>query len=178
MPRNRATTRDQTSPRVTRGRTHALREGVTVGLIGAAIVMLWFFIVDLAAGAPLRTPALLGAALFDGVRAEAVTPTARLVVGYTAVHVAGFVALGLGVAGLFALAEREKRVLALVFILSCCLAVVFLAMVYALSQWLGQAVTPAIVLTGHILGAAAMVGALAYFHWRLMRRMPEALDGE
>jgi hypothetical protein len=163
---------------VTRGRTHALREGVTVGLIGAAIVMLWFFIVDLAAGAPLRTPALLGAALFDGVRAEAVTPTARLVVGYTAVHVAGFVALGLGVAGLFALAEREKRVLALVFILSCCLAVVFLAMVYALSQWLGQAVTPAIVLTGHILGAAAMVGALAYFHGRLMRRMPEALDGE
>jgi hypothetical protein len=163
---------------VTRGRTHALREGVTVGLIGAAIVMLWFFIVDLAAGAPLRTPALLGAALFDGVRAEAVTPTARLVVGYTAVHVAGFVALGLGVAGLFALAEREKRVLALVFILSCCLAVVFLAMVYALSQWLGQAVTPAIVLTGHILGAAAMVGALAYFHGRLMQRMPEALDGE
>jgi len=178
MLKDRTTTRYQTSPRVARRRTHALREGVVVGLSGAAIVMLWFFIVDLAVGAPLRTPALLGAALFDGVRAEAVTPTARLVVGYTAVHVAGFVALGLGVAGLFALAEREKRVLALVFILSCCLAVVFLAMVYALSQWLGQAVTPAIVLTGHILGAAAMVGALAYFHWRLMRRMPEALDGE
>lgn len=178
MLKDRTTTRYQTSPRVARRRTHALREGVTVGLIGAAIVMLWFFIVDLAAGALLRTPALLGAALFDGVRAEAVTPTARLVVGYTAVHLAGFVALGLGVAGLFALAEREKRVLALIFILGCCLAVVFLAMVYALSQWLGQAVTPAIVLTGHILGAAAMVGALAYFHWRLMRRMPEALDGE
>jgi len=178
MLKDRTTTRYQTSPRVARRRTHALREGVTVGLIGAAIVMLWFFIVDLAAGALLRTPALLGAALFDGVRAEAVTPTARLVVGYTAVHLAGFVALGLGVAGLFALAEREKRVLALIFILGCCLAVVFLAMVYALSQWLGQAVTPAIVLTGHILGAVAMVGALAYFYWRLMRRMPAALDGE
>jgi hypothetical protein len=178
MLKDRTTTRYQTSPRVARRRTHALREGVTVGLIGAAIVMLWFFIVDLAAGAPLRTPALLGAALFDGVRAEAVTPTARLVVGYTAVHLAGFVALGLGVAGLFALAEREKRVLALIFMLGCCLAVVFLAMVYALSQWLGQAVTPAIFFSGHILGAAAMVGALAYFHGRLMRRMPEALDGE
>ena len=132
-----------TSRRLARRRGHALREGVTVGLIGPATVMGWFFIVDLAAGMPLRTPALLGAALFDGVRAEAVTPTARLVVGYTAVHVAGFVALGLGVAGLFALAEREKRVLALIFIFGCCLAVVFLAMVYALSQWLGQAVTPA-----------------------------------
>jgi small-conductance mechanosensitive channel len=173
-----ATMRHRTSPRVARRRTHALREGITVGLIGAAIVMLWLFIVDLAAGVPLRTPALLGAALFDGARSEVVTPTARLVVGYTAVHLAGFVALGLGVAGLFALAEREKRVLALIFMLGCCLAVVFLAMVYLLAQWLGQAVTPAIFLAGHILGAAAMVGALAYFHGRLMRRMPEALDGE
>jgi hypothetical protein len=175
---NEATMRYRTSPRVARRRTHALREGITVGLIGAAIVMLWFFIVDLAAGVPLRTPALLGAALFDGARSEVVTPTARLVVGYTAVHLAGFVALGLGVAGLFALAEREKRVLALIFMLGCCLAVVFLAMVYLLAQWLGQAVTPAIFLAGHILGAAAMVGALAYFHGRLLRRMPEALDGE
>lgn len=175
---NEATMRYRTSPRVARRRTHALREGITVGLIGAAIVMLWFFIVDLAAGVPLRTPALLGAALFDGARSEVVTPTARLVVGYTAVHLAGFVALGLGVAGLFALAEREKRVLALIFMLGCCLAVVFLAMVYLLAQWLGQAVTPAIFLAGHILGAAAMVGALAYFHGRLLRRMPEAFDGE
>ena len=84
-----------TSPLAARRRTHALREGITVGLIGAAIVMLWFFIADLAAGVPLRTPALLGAALFDGARSEVVTPTARLVVGYTAVHLAGFVALGL-----------------------------------------------------------------------------------
>jgi len=156
-----ATMRYRTSPRVARRSTHALREGIMVGLIGAAIVMLWFFTVDLSAGVPLRTPALLGAALFDSARyVDAVAPTARLV------------------AGLFALAEREKRVLALIFMLGCCLAVVFLAMVYLLSQWLGQAMTPAIVLAGHILGAAAMVGALAYFHGSLLRRMPEALDGE
>lgn len=168
-----------TRRRVPRTRAHVLREGITVGLIGAAIVMLWFFVVDLAVGVPLRTPALLGAALFDGVRyAEAVTPTAGLVVGYTAVHLAGFVALGLGLSGLLALAEREKRVLALIFILGCCLAVVFLAVVYGLSQWLGQAVTPAIFLAGHLLGGAAIVGVLAYFHGRLLRRLPEALDGE
>lgn len=158
---------------------HVLREGITVGLIGAAIVMLWFFLVDLAAGMPLRTPALLGAALFDGAQdMTAVTPTARLVVGYTAVHLAAFVALGLGVAGLFALAESEKRVLALIFMLGCCLAVVFLAMVYVLSQWLGQVVTPWIFLTGHIFAAFAIVALLAFFHGRLLRKMPEALDGE
>lgn len=174
-----ATMRYESRPRVSPRSTHAVREGIMVGLIGAAVVMLWFFFVDLAAGVPLRTPALLGAALFEGARdADAVTPTARLVAGYTALHLAGFVALGLGVAGLFALAEREKRVLALIFIFGCCLAVVFLAMVYALSQWLGQAVTPVIFLGGHVLGAAAMVGALAYFHGRLLRRMSEALDGD
>ena len=70
-------TMHRTRPRVSRRSTHPLREGITVGLIGAAIVMLWFFIVDLAAGVPLRTPALLGAAVFEGVRyADAVTPTA------------------------------------------------------------------------------------------------------
>jgi hypothetical protein len=162
-----------------RTRAHVMREGITVGLIGAAIVMLWFFVVDLAAGVPLRTPALLGAALFDGVRyAEAVTPRVGLVLGYTAVHVGGFVALALGLSGLFALAERETRVLALIFLLGCCLAVVFLAVVYGLSQWLGQAVTPVIFLAGHLLAGAAMVGALAYFHGRLLRKLPDALDGD
>ena len=165
----------RTSPSVTRRRTHALREGITVGLIGAAIVMLWFFIVDLAAGVPLRTPALLGAAVFEGVRyADAVTPTARLVAGYTALHLAGFVAFGLAVSGLFALAEREKRVLALIFMLGCCLAVLFGAMVYVLAQWLREAMTPWIFLSGHLLAAAGVVVALMYFHGRLIRQFPEA----
>jgi len=172
-----ATVRYGTSPRVARRSTHALREGITVGLIGAAIVMLWFFIVDLAAGVPLRTPTLLGAALFDGARyADAVTPTARLVVGYTAVHLAGFVVLGVGVAGLFALAEREKRVLALIFMLGCCLAVIFAAMVYGLSQWVRDAMTPWVFLAGHVLAGAAVVGALVYFHRRLLREFPTAAE--
>ena len=68
--------------------------------------------------------------------------------------------------------------LALIFILGCCLVVVFLALVYGLSQWLGQAVTPAIFLTAHVLAAVAVVGALTHFHGRLLRRLPEALDGE
>ena len=44
-----------------------LREGVIAGLIGAAIVAVWFLIYDAARGRPLRTPALLGAATFAGV---------------------------------------------------------------------------------------------------------------
>ena len=163
--------------RPSRGRGHALREGITVGLIGAAIAMVWFLVVDVAAGVPLRTPAMLGAALFHGARSGgAVTVTAPLVLGYTLVHLAGFVAVGLGVAGLFALAEREKRVLALIFMLGCCLAVLFGAMVYVLAQWLREAMTPWVFLSGHVVAAAGVVAALVYFHGRLMRRFPESVQ--
>jgi hypothetical protein len=87
-----------------------MREGIMVGLIGAAVAMLLFLGVDLAAGAPLRTPAMLGNALFHGARgASEVAITTPVVLGYTAVHLAGFVLFGLAVSGLFALAEREKR---------------------------------------------------------------------
>ena len=39
-----------------------LREGIVAGLIGAAIIAVWFLIYDAARGRPFRTPALLGAA--------------------------------------------------------------------------------------------------------------------
>ena len=37
-----------------------LREGVVAGLIGAAVVAVWFFAYDTARGTPFLTPALLG----------------------------------------------------------------------------------------------------------------------
>jgi hypothetical protein len=39
-----------------------LRDGLIAGLIGAALVAVWFLIYDAAIGQPFRTPALLGAA--------------------------------------------------------------------------------------------------------------------
>jgi len=99
-----------------------------------------------------------------------------VVLGYTAMHLAGFVRFGLAVSGLFALAEREKRVLALIFMLGCCLAVVFVAMVYGLSQWVRDAMTPWVFLAGHALAGAAVVGALVYFHRRLIREFPTAAE--
>ena len=156
---------------------HVMREGITVGLIGAAVAMLLFLGVDLAAGAPLRTPAMLGNALFHGARgASEVAITTPVVLGYTVVHLAGFVLFGLAVSGLFALAEREKRVLALIFMLGCCLAVVFVAMVYGISQWVSDAMTPWVFLAGHVLAGAAVVGGLVYFHRRLLREFPTSAE--
>ena len=44
-----------------------LREGIIAGLIGAALVAVWFLIYDVARGRPFRTPSLLGMAAFEGV---------------------------------------------------------------------------------------------------------------
>ena len=156
---------------------HVVREGIIVGLVGAAVAMVLFLVVDLAAGAPLRTPAMLGAALFHGARgAGEVAITTPFVLGYTLVHLGGFVLFGLAVSGLFALAEREKRVLGLIFMLGCCLAVVFIAMAYGLSQWMWEAMTPWVFLSGHVLAGLAVVAALIYFHRRLLRQFPTSAE--
>src|SRR5512132_825944 len=106
------------------GRERILYEGMLVGLTGAIAVAMWFFIYDLAEGTPFRTPALLGAALFDGLRdAAALRSTPDLVLKYTAVHGIMFLAFGVASAGLFALADRDRHVLFAVFMLFCCFEV-------------------------------------------------------
>jgi hypothetical protein len=158
-------------------RGHVVREGITIGLLGAMAVMLAFFIADLAAGVPLRTPGLLGAALFHGARDPGdAAITMSSVLGYTVFHVLGFVAFGLGVSGLFALAEREKRVLSLVLILGACLATGGALAAYFIAQWISEAVTPWVFLTAHVLAGATMVAVLFYFHRRLLREFPAAID--
>ena len=66
------------------------------GLIGAATVAGFFFVVDYAQGQPLGTPSALGAALFLGEVSETGgPPRLLLVVAYTAVHGATFAAVAL-----------------------------------------------------------------------------------
>src|SRR5439155_474035 len=72
-----------------------LVQGLVTGLVGAGVVALWFFVLDLAAGHPLRTPAALGAALLFGAsNVAAVQTNLGLVAAYSVVHVAAFVVAG------------------------------------------------------------------------------------
>ena len=73
-----------------------LREGFVAGLLGAASVALWFLIVDLLAGRPLFTPAMLGSAVFWGeMDPGTVVISFPRVVGYTMFHVLAFQAVGI-----------------------------------------------------------------------------------
>jgi hypothetical protein len=74
-------------------------EGVIGGLVGAATIAGFFLLLDLAIGRPLATPNGLGAALFLGAIPPPHEPTQPvLVAGYTVMHGALFVAVGLAAA--------------------------------------------------------------------------------
>ena len=144
--------------------TDVAREGLVAGLLGAATVAVWFLLYDVAAGRPLRTPALLGAVLFDGLRdLNAVTITVPAVVKYSLVHGAAFVAFGWAAAGLLALADREPRLLYAFFMLFCCFEVFFVGLVAALAEWLLEALAWWSILMGNLLSAVVM---LAFFFRR------------
>src|SRR5262245_10158491 len=72
-------------------RSQAMVRGMLAGLLAGAVVAVWFLVVDLAAGDAFRTPAVLGRTLLGAD--QAMTP-ARLVLAYTVIHFAVFVALG------------------------------------------------------------------------------------
>jgi hypothetical protein len=146
-------------------RHKVLSEGLLVGLAGAAAVAVWFFVLDLIAVTPFRTPALLGAALFDGLRdPAALIITPGLVLKYTAIHGLAFVLFGLAVAGLFALAERDRHLLFGVFLLFCCFEVAIFAAMMILGRWLLDTLQPWAILGGNLVAALVMLGILFRDH--------------
>ena len=140
------------------------------GLAGAGTVALWFLLYDAAAGVSLRTPALLGATLFHGLRdPSALVITVPLVLEYTAVHCAAFIVFGWAAAGLLALADREPRLLFGVFMLFCCFEVFAFALIAILAQHLLEPLAWWTILAANLLASAAMLGYFFRGHrvaWR------------
>jgi len=86
----------------------ALREGIVAGLIGAAVVAIWFFVFDILRGRPFLTPSLLGSLVFLGVNTPTVTaPAVGPILGYTILHGLAFVAFGVVAATMLAMSDRE-----------------------------------------------------------------------
>jgi hypothetical protein len=145
-------------------------EGIATDAIGAGTVALWFLCWDLARGAPLLTPSLLGGALFDGVRdASAVQITPRLVLGYSLVHGAAFGLFGVAAAALLAAADRQPVLRVGLFLLFCCFEIFALALIAVLAEWLLEALPWWSIAAGNVLAAGAMLGFLLRRHraaWR------------
>lgn len=89
-----------------------LREEATwVGLIGAAVVALWFLLTDALDGQPLRTPSVLGQVLLLGETTPDVTQLSFIgIILYTAVHFAVFFGFGFALAHLIRWAVHDHIV--------------------------------------------------------------------
>ena len=151
-----------------------VREGIAAGLIGAATVALWFFLVDAARGRPLLTPAVLGAAVFHGTTAlDAVTVTGRVVLGYTVLHVLAFVAFGIVAASFLLASEQDPAAFIAFVVLFAAFEVAFFVVLSVFGRSLLGALVWWAIFTGNLL---ASVGMLWYF-LRAHPRAPSALVG-
>jgi hypothetical protein len=151
-----------------------VREGVEGGTIGAATVALWFVVYDTAAHQPLRTPALLGAALLKGLRDPAALQiSAGVILGYSVLHGAAFILFGVLAAVLLAIAEREPIVLLGVFVLYTCFEVFFFSAVMLLDEALLESLGWWTIFVANILATAAMLGYFLPHHRGLRGRLLE-----
>jgi len=157
-----------------RAQPSVLREGVVAGVVGAAVVAIWFLVFDIARGRPFLTPSLLGAAVFYGARSpEGVTIAAGPVIGYTILHVCAFVAFGVVAASVIAVSEREPALFIAFIILFAAFEMFFFAVVAALGQSMLGVIVWWAILVGNLLASIAMLG---YF-FRMHRALPASLVG-
>jgi len=154
------------------------REGVIAGVIGATVIAVWFFGVDLVFGRALFTPTTLGRgmlSIFGPVPAD--RGTAVLVLAYTVFHYAAFIVLGMVAAMIVNVANREPSVLMGFVVLFAAIEVGFYAFVGLLQQatplgslaWYN-------VMIGNLLAAGAMGAYLLRAHPVLREQFRHSID--
>jgi hypothetical protein len=149
-----------------------LREGVVAGLLGAAVVALWFLVLDAIHGDPLRTPRFLGTAMLrqdDPVGA---------ILSYTIVHGTVFVLFGIAGAVLLSGAEQRPALLFPFVMLYIAFEFFFFAVVLVLARWVLDELAGWAVVVGNLLAGAAMLTYFFRKHRGLASRVALALAEE
>src|SRR5947208_7107433 len=149
-----------------------MREGFIAGLIGAAAVALWFLVVDVIAGRPFFTPAMLGSAVFWGVHdpAQVVIEYSRII-GYTMIHVSAFIIVGTMSAVLAAEVEVAPHTLYLVVVFFAIFEFRFYVTVAVLAQHLLGSLAWWNVAIGNAVAAFGM----GYYLWRVHPQLAATL---
>jgi hypothetical protein len=151
-----------------------VREGVVAGFLGGSVVAVWFLLYDAIRLRPLHTPALLGAAVLQGLRdPELLIPRLDVVVGYTVFHFAVFAFFGIAVAAFLLGAEREPRILLGLFVLFLCFQIFFFGFLQALDALLAGELPWWNVAVGNLLASVAMITYFFMGHRSLGARLLE-----
>jgi hypothetical protein len=154
--------------------SHVYQEGIVAGILGGLTVALWFLVVDMMHGRPFYTPTVLGTALFSRGAwpdtLETLAPSFDMVAMFTWVHLLAFVVIGVVVAHLITLAERNPSlgfgIVLLFVILEACFTVA--AMIVA--EPILRALTWQAILVANFLAAAVIAGYFWLRHPTLQMR--------
>ena len=156
-------------------REHAtIRNGLVTGLIGATVLAAWFLIVDAIAGNVLSTPAALGSAFFFGATTPAqVSIDFTTVAGYTLIHYAAFLVLGVVAAAVVRGSEDSPPLalgLAMLFVVA---ETLFVGFVTIAANWILGALAWWAVALGNILASVGMGAYLWHTHPRMRAHLRE-----
>lgn len=159
-------------------RHRILREGLVAGILGGTAVAVWFLILDVVAGRPFATPAMLGSSLATLFGASG-SSTALSVIGYTLFHYIVFSLIGIVVAAVVNNAEEEPSLLIGFLIL-------FIAFEIGWYGWTALLARPESfgqlawyqVMVANLIAAATMGVYMYRRHPGLTRRFTAALAGE
>jgi len=146
--------------------------GLVTGLIGAIAVAAWFFVLDIAAGAPLRTPAALGSALLLGAAGPAeVTVSFGLVATYTVVHLAAFLVAGVVLVAVAEEVERVPAIALLVVLAGIVLEGLVVATLAVGAEWVLGTLGWWSVVAANLIAVSAMGWQVWRTHPALRRRL-------
>jgi uncharacterized membrane protein YphA (DoxX/SURF4 family) len=155
-----------------------LKEGVIAGLIGAAVIAVWFGILDVIGGHPFFTPATLGRGLlsvFGDLSPDQGMLTFVLV--YTVFHFAAFMFVGLVASLIVHLARQEPSILLGFAILFAATEIGIYGLVAFLGEWSPlqrNAWLP--IMVGNVLAAGAMGFYFYRTHKEIAYELRHAFD--
>jgi hypothetical protein len=139
-------------------------DGFFCGVLGAAVVALWYLILDSLAGRPLYTPALLGSLLFrSGTDLSNIVVQPAIVAWYTAVHAVAFLIAGMIASWLAAQFERFPAVGIAMLFLFVMFETAFIIFALAIGKNLLGSLGLWTVAVANLLAALTMA---AYLWWR------------
>ena len=163
------------------GHSHPLlRDAVLSGALGAAVIAVWFLIIDVAAGAPFRTPTVLGRGLFTIFGPVAPDEGAVLfVLAYTAFHFVAFMFVGFIAALVVHAARREPSILLGFIMLFAAteVGIFVLVSIFDVGTPLGRFAWLQI-MVANLLAALAMGWYFWYTHKELADEFRHSLDWE
>jgi len=154
-----------------------LLDGLFTGMIGALVVAAWFLVLDVAAGQPLRTPALLGNVLLHGTTGTGIVTIAPLeIAAYTGFHFVAFIVVGVFLSYMMTLFERFPIMFFVLLVLFLCLQAGFFVLDAILGAQMMHQLKPWSVVVGNLLAAAAMAVFLWKRHPSVLARVERLWD--